>query len=228
MWDSLTRTLLVLTFVTGILDAVSFLALGQVFAAMQTGNVIFLGLGIGDAPGAPLLAPLVALGAFLAGGLGAALLARPARPGPEGLRFALAVEVGLLGCAALLAALIEVEPKQTTAYLLIAMLALAMGLRNTIARQLGDPNLATTVLNLTLTAFVSHTPTGFASQAEIGIRGAAIAAILAGAVCGALLLEASLALAIAAAAAIVLGLALSTGGLGRRPTSVPNDPAPSR
>lgn len=45
MWDSLTRTLLVLTFVTGILDAVSFLALGQVFAAMQTGNVIFLGLG---------------------------------------------------------------------------------------------------------------------------------------------------------------------------------------
>jgi uncharacterized membrane protein YoaK (UPF0700 family) len=219
MWDSLTRTLLVLTFVTGILDAVSFLALGQVFAAMQTGNVIFLGLGIGDAPGAPILAPLIALGAFLAGGLGAALLARPSRPGPEGLRFALAVEVGLLGCAALLAALIDVEPKQTAAYALIAMLSLAMGLRNTVARQLGDPNLATTVVNLTLTAFVSHTPTGFASQAEIGIRGAAIAAILAGAVCGALLLKASLALAIAAAAAIVLTLALSTRGLGSPATS---------
>ena len=227
MWDSLTRTLLVLTFVTGILDAVSFLALGQVFAAMQTGNVIFLGLGLGDAPGAPVLAPLIALGAFLAGGLGAAL-ARPSSPGPEGLRFALAVEVGLLGAAALLAALVEVEPKQTAAYVLIAMLALAMGLRNTIARQLGDPNLATTVLNLTLTAFVSHTPTGFASQAEFAVRGAAIAAILAGAVCGALLLKASLALAIAAAGAIVLVLALSTGGLGRRPTWERSAPAPSR
>lgn len=45
MRDPLTRTLLVRTFVTGIVDASSFLALGQVFAAMQTGNVIFLGLG---------------------------------------------------------------------------------------------------------------------------------------------------------------------------------------
>src|SRR6478609_804203 len=77
MWGPLTRTLLVLTFVTGIVDAVSFLALGQVFAAMQTGNVIFLGLGVAGAPGAPVLAPLVALGAFLAGGTAAALLMRP-------------------------------------------------------------------------------------------------------------------------------------------------------
>ena len=228
MWDSLTRTLLALTFVTGILDAVSFLALGQVFAAMQTGNVIFLGLGIGDAPGAPLLAPLIALAAFLAGGLGAALLARPVSPGVAGLRFALTAEVGLLAAAALLAALVEVEPKQASAYVLIALLSLAMGLRNTIARQLGDPNLATTVLNLTLTAFVSHTPTGFASQAEFAVRGAAIAAILAGAVSGALLLQGSLELAIAAAATIVLLVALSTRGLGRRPTWGRSAPARSR
>ena len=228
MWDSLTRTLLALTFVTGIVDAVSFLALGQVFAAMQTGNVIFLGLGIGDAPGAPVLAPVIALAAFLAGGLGAALLARPASPGVAGLRFALTVEVGLLGAAAALATLVEVEPKQASAYVLIALLSLAMGLRNTIARQLGDPNLATTVLNLTLTAFVSHTPTGLASQAEFAVRGAAIAAILAGAVTGALLLKGSLELAIAAAAAIVLLVALSTRGLGRRPTLGRSAPSPSR
>ncbi len=212
MWDSLTRTLLALTFVTGIVDAVCFVGLGSVFAAMQTGNVVFLGLGIGGAPGAELLAPVVALGAFLAGGLGAALLARPERPGPAGLRFALAVEVALLGSAALLAALLDVEPKQTAAYVLIAMLSLAMGLRNTVARQAGDPSLATTVLTLTLTAFTAHTPTGFASQAELAVRIAAILAILAGAACGVLLLKASLALAIAAAAAIVLALALIQAG----------------
>lgn len=34
------RPLIVLTFATGVIDAASFLALGQVFAAMQTGNVI--------------------------------------------------------------------------------------------------------------------------------------------------------------------------------------------
>jgi hypothetical protein len=99
-----------------------------------------------------------------------------------------------------------------SAYVLIAMLSVAMGLRNTIARRIGDPNLATTVLNLTLSACVSHTPTGIASEGELALRGAAIAAILTGAVTGALLLKVSLALAIAAAAAVVVGAAISSRG----------------
>jgi uncharacterized membrane protein YoaK (UPF0700 family) len=216
MWDPLTRTLLVLTFVTGIVDAVSFLALGQVFAAMQTGNVIFLGLGIADVSSAPVLAPLVALGAFLAGGSAAALLTRPASA--NGLRSAMAVEIGLLGIAAVLAALADVDPGEPTAYLLIAMLSAAMGLRNTIARRIGDPNLATTVLNLTLSAFVSHTPTGIASEGELALRGAAIAAILAGAIAGALLLKVSLALAIAAAAVVVVAAVVSSRGTSPAPS----------
>lgn len=227
MRDPLTRTLLVLTFVTGIVDAVSFLALGQVFAAMQTGNVIFLGLGVADSSGAPVLAPLVALGAFLVGGSIAALLARPANPASgEELRVAMVAEIGLLATAAVLAAVADVEPGGLTAYLLIAMLSLAMGLRNTIARGIGDPNLATTVLNLTLGAFVSHTPTGIASEGELALRGAAIAAILAGAIAGALLLKASLALAIATAAAVVAAVAISSRG--RTSNLAPTSPSPSR
>lgn len=209
MRDPLTRTLLILTFVTGIVDAVSFLALGGAFSAMQTGNVIFLGLGIGGASGAPVVAPLVALGGFLAGGAAAALLV-PATTTSHGnrLRVAMTVEVGLLGVAAVLAALTDVHPGRFIAYLLIAILSVAMGLRNTIARGIGDPNLATTVLNLTLSAF-SSTPTGIASEGELTLRAAAIGAILAGAVAGALLLKASLALAIAAAAAVVVAAAVT-------------------
>jgi uncharacterized membrane protein YoaK (UPF0700 family) len=209
MRDPLTRTLLILTFVTGIVDAVSFLALGGAFSAMQTGNVIFLGLGIGGASGAPVVAPLVALGGFLAGGAAAALLV-PATTTSHGnrLRVAMTVEVGLLGLAAVLAALTDVHPGRFIAYLLIAILSVAMGLRNTIARGIGDPNLATTVLNLTLSAF-SSTPTGIASEGELTLRAAAIGAILAGAVAGALLLKASLALAIAAAAAVVVAAAVT-------------------
>jgi uncharacterized membrane protein YoaK (UPF0700 family) len=210
MWDSLTRTLLVLTFVTGILDAVAFLALGNVFVAMQTGNVIFLGIGLGGAAGAPVLAPLIALAAFIAGGCAAALFVRPLAPGhPAGLVSAMAVEVALLAFAALLAALGDVQPGALLAYLLIALLAVAMGLRNTIARRIGDPSLATTVLNLTITAFASHAPIALASRGELETRGAAIGAILAGALCGALLLKASLALTIAVAAAVVLLAAVS-------------------
>ena len=97
MSEDPTRTLLILTFATGIVDAVCFVGLGQVFAAMQTGNVIFLGLGIGGADGAPLGAPLLALAAFLLGGLGAVVLAA----GREGaaLRPMVAIEIVLLAAA---------------------------------------------------------------------------------------------------------------------------------
>jgi uncharacterized membrane protein YoaK (UPF0700 family) len=229
MRDPLTRTLLILTFVTGIVDVVSFLALGQVFAAMQTGNVIFLGLGVAGVSGAPVLAPLIALGAFLAGGTAAALLARTATPAAgDRLQLAMAAEIGLLGIAAVLAALTEVKPGGLTAYLLIAILSVAMGLRNTIARGIGDPNLATTVLNLTLSAFVSSTPTGIATESELAMRAAAIAAILAGAIAGALLLKVSLALAIAAAAAVVVAAAVSSRGSRSTSAFAPSDPSPTR
>ncbi len=207
MNDGLTRALLVLTFVTGIVDAVSFVGLGQVFAAMQTGNVIFLGLGIGGSAGAPLLMPLVALLAFLAGGLGAAALARAA-PGEEpNLGPALVLEIGLLAAAAAFAALTDPTPRNGAAYVLVAILSLTMGLRNTIARRAGGPDLATTVLNLTLVAYTAVAPAGYAPEGALARRGAAFAAILAGAVTGALLLRADIAVALLAAA-LLAGVAL--------------------
>ena len=85
------------------------------------------------------------------------------------------------------------------------MLALAMGVRNTMVRGFGGPNLATTVLNLTLTAFSSPAPASIASGSDLGERAACLrCAILAGAVTGALLLKTSLALPLAVAAAITL------------------------
>jgi hypothetical protein len=41
----LTRALLALTFTTGLVDAVSYLALGRVFTANMTGNIVLLGSG---------------------------------------------------------------------------------------------------------------------------------------------------------------------------------------
>jgi uncharacterized membrane protein YoaK (UPF0700 family) len=204
--ERLTRTLLLLTFVTGIVDAVSFVGLGQVFAAMQTGNVIFLGLGIGGAAGAPVGLPLVALLAFLLGGLSAVLLVPPGTavaPGAaSALRPALAVEVTLLASAALLALLTDPAPRDGAAYLLVALLSLTMGLRNTVVRQVGGPNLATTVLNLTLTAITAVAPGSAASADDLGQRTAAFLAIAAGAAAGALLLQASVGLALLAAAVL--------------------------
>src|SRR5690242_21653391 len=61
-----------MTAVTGIVDAVSFLALGHVFTANMTGNIVFLGFAIGGAAGLSVSGSLMALicfavGAFLGG-----------------------------------------------------------------------------------------------------------------------------------------------------------------
>ena len=60
------RLLVLLTVVTGLVDAVSFISLGRVFVANMTGNVVFLGFALAGAPGLSLAASLAALAGFLA------------------------------------------------------------------------------------------------------------------------------------------------------------------
>src|SRR6185312_16371345 len=73
----LSPLLIAMTAVTGLVDAYSFLALGHVFVANMTGNVIFLGFALAGAPGFSISATLLALGAFIIGGfIGGALAAR--------------------------------------------------------------------------------------------------------------------------------------------------------
>jgi uncharacterized membrane protein YoaK (UPF0700 family) len=59
----LSLTLLVLTFTTGLVDAVSYLGIGHVFTANMTGNIVFLGFGIAGSGGLLVVAPLISLGA---------------------------------------------------------------------------------------------------------------------------------------------------------------------
>src|ERR1700687_1860239 len=61
--------LLVLTMVTGLVDAVSYLKLGHVFVANMTGNVVFLGFAFADTLEVSFPASLVAVAAFSAGAL---------------------------------------------------------------------------------------------------------------------------------------------------------------
>ena len=66
--------LLVLTVVTGVVDAVSILRLGRVFVANMTGNVVFSAFALVGAPGFSLSASLAALAGFLVGALGGGAL----------------------------------------------------------------------------------------------------------------------------------------------------------
>ena len=53
--------LLVMTAATGIVDAVSYLALGHVFTANMTGNVVLMGFRLGGASGISLSRSVIAL-----------------------------------------------------------------------------------------------------------------------------------------------------------------------
>src|SRR5256885_3548987 len=79
----LVGALLVQTAATGLIDAVSYLALGHVFTANMTGNVVFLAFAIAGAPGLSIPRSAVSLGAFLAGAVAGGRLAAPLRGGPQ-------------------------------------------------------------------------------------------------------------------------------------------------
>jgi Protein of unknown function (DUF1275) len=122
---------------------------------------------------------------------------------------AIAIEIPLLAAATTLAALAEPSPGEWSAYVLIAIASAAMGARTTLARALGGPNLATTVLNLTVTMFAAHVPLATASGSDLAQRAAAFAAIAAGAVAGALLVKTSVGLALGAAVLVTLAAGLA-------------------
>jgi len=65
--------LLMLTVVTGLVDAFSYLVLGHVFVANMTGNVVFLAFALVGATGFSLSASLLALVAFALGAMAAAV-----------------------------------------------------------------------------------------------------------------------------------------------------------
>src|SRR3954447_22009697 len=74
-----------LTFSSGAVDAISFLALGKVFTAFMTGNVVFLGLSVADAGGPDPVRVALALAVFGAGVFLATRIAGPtagSRPWP--------------------------------------------------------------------------------------------------------------------------------------------------
>jgi uncharacterized membrane protein YoaK (UPF0700 family) len=199
------RVLLGLTFSTGLVDAASYLRLGHVFAANMTGNIVLLGFGIGHAGGLPVVAPIVSLVAFLLGARIGTRLGSHTTGGEAGfLPAALMLEAGMLLAATVVAAVVSVRAGSFSADAVIALLAMGMGARNAAARSLGVPDLTTTVLTMTLTALAVEFPSFRARGTGTARRLAAVAAMLAGALAGALLQKTSLALVLGVASAVAL------------------------
>jgi uncharacterized membrane protein YoaK (UPF0700 family) len=185
--------LLALTAVTGLVDAVSILRLGRVFVANMTGNVVFTGFALAGAPGFALSASLFALAGFLVGAnLGGMLTGRFGHDRALLLRAGAAAELILVG-AALAWAVLPGGPLNTAARDgLAALLAIAMGIQNAVARRLAVPDLTTTVLTMTLTGIAADVRAGDKGLASARRRILTVLTMLAGGLVGAeLVLHAS-------------------------------------
>jgi len=202
--------MLVLTVLTGVVDAVSILSLGRVFVANMTGNVVFVGFALAGASGFSLAASLSALGGFLVGAAVGGAVAE--RLGSHRGRLLAAVSAGelVLVLAALsLAAAAGPQPGGAARNAIAALAALAMGAQNAAVRQLKVFDLTTTVLTMTLTGIAADLR--YHDRFAIVRRVLAVAAMLVGALIGALLvLDVSDVAALAFAAALLaLVLAVS-------------------
>ncbi|MFF5449365.1 YoaK family protein [Streptomyces sp. NPDC012888] len=147
----------VLTLNVGLIEAVSFLALGPVFTGMQTGNVLFLAFGTVGAGGLSVVAPATSVAAFVVGAVTAARLEGWLEQ--RGHRWFIAgmlVEAALLAVAACVARGLEpVHSAPTGRHLAtIAVLSGAMGLRNVTAMRVSVPDMPTTLVTRAMTAFL--------------------------------------------------------------------------
>ena len=195
--------LVAMTAVTGVVDAVSYLALGHVFTANMTGNIVLLGFALTGAGGLSIARSSVALAAFLAGAVAGGRVAL-GFSNRHWVSRAILMEVALLAVSAALA-LINPLP----AYAVIASTAVAMGLRNAVVRKLGVPDLTTTVLTLTITGLAADSRIGGGDNPRWQRRVAAIVAMLAGAAVGARMVNRSVSFPLVICSVITAGCAIA-------------------
>jgi uncharacterized membrane protein YoaK (UPF0700 family) len=178
--------LTVLTIVSGVVDAVSYLGLGHVFTANMTGNVVVLGFAAAGAKGFSIAASLTSLGSFLLGAAVAGRICLHIGSRRRWLVFAMAAEGGVTGAAAIASALASgIVGAGWARYTVIALLAFAMGVRNSTIRRLAVPEMTTTVLTLTLTGLAADSSLAGGHNPRAARRTSAVLAMLVGAIAGA-------------------------------------------
>jgi uncharacterized membrane protein YoaK (UPF0700 family) len=192
----------VATAITGLIDAISYLALGHVFTANMTGNVVFLAFAVAGAPGLSITRSLTALIAFLIGALiGGRVATRLSEVStPSWITTALSLESALL-LAATLAAINFRDSSGSSfqLYSIIVLTACAMGIRNATVRKLAIPDLTTTVLTVTITGLAADSRFAGGADPRWRRRLLAVLEMFAGAGLGTLLLRHSVVLPLAIA-----------------------------
>jgi uncharacterized membrane protein YoaK (UPF0700 family) len=198
--------MLALTFATGVVDAVGYLRLDQVFAGNMTGNVVILGMAATGGTGLPVLGPVMALVFFLIGAAVAGRVLRTAAPGWCRRCTGLLGGVALVLAATALGLAVAGVGAPAARVSMASSLALAMGVQAATARHLGVKDVTTVVVTSTLTGLAADSRLGAARGQGALRRSAAVMLIIAGAATGAALCQVNEGLAVLAAAFVVLAV----------------------
>ena len=180
--------LLTLTAAAGSADAVSFLGLGRVFTANMTGNLVLLGVAVGQGQLAGSIRAVIAFAAFVVGvflGVRITSGTEPASVWPRSTTLALLGELGLL--LGLLAGwdIAGGQPAPVVLDILIALSAGAMGMQSAAARRLGVAGVTTTFVTGMLANLIAELATVRPGQSHRAIWVATLACLVIGAATGA-------------------------------------------
>ena len=204
MHGPLPAILLTLTVVTGLVDAVSILALGRVFVANMTGNVVFVAFALVGAPGFSLAASLAAMAGFITGAVIAGrVIAGHSDKRPLLIRVCLTIDLVFMGAGFVVSAVAGTALSATSRDVVAAVLAVALGSQNAIVRHLKVPDLTTSVLTMTLTGIAADV--GSQTSTAVTRRTLAVLAMFGGAAAGA-----ALVLHVRPVAALAVAVALVT------------------
>ena len=149
--------LLVMTLVTGIVDAVSWLGLGRVFTNLQTGNLVVLAFAISGASGFSTTHNIATLVSFFVGALaGGRLIIRLVNE-RDLILFENMLEASALAVIGVLSFGFNSASgtPEILLYTMIVLLAVAMGLRSAVVKKLSIPDMLTTLPTFTMTGILS-------------------------------------------------------------------------
>jgi uncharacterized membrane protein YoaK (UPF0700 family) len=194
--------MMVLTFVTGLVDAVGYLGLDRVFTGNMTGNLVILGMGLAGEDSLPVAGPLAALVAYVFGAAVAGRLLQRHRPALKaGVTALFLVNAGVLTALATVLATVPIAGASTAGAAIAAAIAALMGAQAATARALAVADMTTVVVTSTITAYASETLFAPGLAWLTHRRLWAIVAIFCGALLGALLMKIDISIPVYLAAA---------------------------
>ncbi len=186
------RDLLLLSLTAGSADAAGFMGLGHVFTSNMTGNVVLFGMDLGQGHLWEATRSVYVLMVFMCGVCWGAWMCHQFTEAdwPRLMVRVVGCEAFLLGLFAILWCLIPDGERSHSAYPLVTLLALAMGIQAAFMYRLNVPGVATTAVTGTLTSLVStlvkaiNTPIGAVTQDDSANKKMAFQALVLSLYCG--------------------------------------------